>query len=327
MCRDDCGYCAFVQRPGSPKARYMSPGEVLDVAREGKQLGCKEVLFSLGEKPELRYPEAREALQKLGYETTTDYLVAMCERVLTETGLLPHANAGTLSEDELQRLKPVTGSMGMMLENTSRRLLRKGEAHFGCPDKVPIQRLRTLERAGKGGVPFTTGLLIGIGETWEERIDTLLAIQEIHATYGHIQEVIVQNFRAKPNIPMAEHPEPQHEEMLRTLAAARLILDPSISLQAPPNLQKAYADYLDAGLNDWGGVSPLTKDFINPERAWPQIATLREATESRGYTLQERLTIYPEYQKDLETYAADSTAEPILALAREDGLAREQYLE
>jgi 7,8-didemethyl-8-hydroxy-5-deazariboflavin synthase CofG subunit len=327
MCRDECGYCVFVQRPGSPKARYMTPDEVLEVARRGRDLGCKEALFSLGEKPELRYPEAREALDRLGYARTTDYLRDMCGRVLDETGLLPHANAGTLSDEELEMLKPVTGSMGMMLENVSRRLTRKGQAHHACPDKVPVQRLRTLERAGRHEVPFTTGLLIGIGETWAERVDTLLAIQEIHRRFGHIQEVIIQNFRAKPGIAMAHHPEPALDDMLKTLAVARLILDPAISLQAPPNLERDYPAYIAAGLNDWGGISPVTIDHINPERAWPQIEALRQATESAGYRLQERLTIYPAYLRRPESFMAPRIAPYVQRLARhEDGLAAAQCL-
>lgn len=321
MCRDACGYCVFVQRPGFPTARYMTPDDVSRVAQEGKKMGCKEALFSLGEKPELRYREARDALRTLGYTRTTDYLRDMCERVLQETGLLPHANAGTLSEEEMAMLKPVTGSMGMMLENVSKRLTQKGEAHYACPDKVPAQRIRTLERAGRLHVPFTTGILIGIGETWEERMRSLLTINELHRKYGHIQEVIIQNFRSKPGIPMRDHPEPAMDDMLRTLAVARMILDPSIGLQAPPNLEEHYASYLGAGLNDWGGISPLTIDFINPERAWPHIKALARATEKRGYQLQERLTVYPKYLKNLSTYADPAMVMPIRENARNDGLA------
>ena len=295
MCRDTCGYCTFVKKPGADGARYMTPDEVLAVAEQGRTMGCKEALFSLGEKPELRYPEARDELARLGHESTMDYLRDMCALVLDRTGLLPHANAGTLTEDDVALLKPVTASMGMMVENMSRRFSGKGMPHYACPDKVPIQRLRTLEAAGRQAVPFTTGILIGIGETWEERIDALSAIQDVHARYGHIQEVIVQNFRAKLGTQMQNHPEPTHDDMLRTLAAARLILDPAISLQAPPNLDDAYADFIRAGLNDWGGVSPLTKDFINPERAWPERDALRKATEGMGYTLGERLTVYPSF--------------------------------
>jgi FO synthase len=326
LCRDDCGYCTFVRKPGTPGARYMTPDDVLRVAEEGRRLGCKEALFSLGEKPELRYPEARSALAALGYERTVDYLRDMCAMVLERTGLLPHANPGTLSEDDLRQLKPVTGSMGMMLESVSRRLTRPGQPHHACPDKVPVQRLRTLERAGEVGVPFTTGILIGIGETWEERVDSLLAINEVHARYGHIQEVIIQNFRAKPDLPMADHPEPTHEDMLRTLAVARVLLDPTISLQAPPNLQERYADYIGVGLNDWGGISPLTIDHINPEHAWPQVADLRKATEDMGCALRERLTIYPGYIRQPDAYLARPMTGPVRALARADGLAAAQDL-
>jgi len=326
MCRDDCGYCTFVHRPGSPLARYMTPDEVLQVARQGRALGCKEALFSLGEKPELRYPEARDALAALGYTRTIDYLRDMCELVVRETGLIPHANPGTMNEDELGMLKRVTGSMGIMVENVSRRLTKKGMAHYACPDKVPVQRLRTLERAGKLGVPFTTGILIGIGETWAERIDSLIAINDIHRQHGHIQEVIVQNFRAKPNIPMAHHPEPTREDMVRTLAVARLILEPEISLQAPPNLEEDFGPYIRAGINDWGGVSPLTKDFINPERAWPQIARLRHVTEDEGCALQERLTVYPRFMDNPERFIASAMRQPIEEIARHDGLAAIQCL-
>lgn len=303
-CRDDCGYCTFVQRPGTPQARYLQPDEVLGIAKAGRAMGCKEALFSLGEKPELRYQEARDDLKALGYERTIDYLRDMCERVVSETGLLPHANPGTMTKADLEMLKPVTGSMGIMLESSSRRLMRKGMPHYACPDKVPVQRLRTLERAGECGVPFTTGILIGIGETWNERIDSLLAIRDLHRTYGHIQEVIIQNFRAKPNIPMANHPEPGPEEMLRTLTAARLLLDEEISIQAPPNLEESFGRYIQAGLNDWGGVSPLTKDHINPERAWPAIERLREVTESTGYQLAERLTLYPRFIEQADRFVA-----------------------
>lgn len=324
MCRDDCGYCTFVQKPGSPGARIMSPDEVLEVVREGERLGCKEVLFSLGEKPEKRYPEAREALARLGHASMTDYLIEMCQRVLSETSLLPHVNAGTLSDEEVARLKPVSVSMGMMLENVSRRLLQRGQAHFACPDKVPLQRLRTLERAGRHGVPFTTGILIGIGETWEERVDSLLAINTQHRHYGHIQEVIVQNFRAKPGTAMANHPEPDLQDMVRTLALARLLLHPSISLQAPPNLESRFAAYIGAGINDWGGISPVTIDHINPERAWPRIEALRQATARCGYGLEERLAIYPHYLKRAEHFLAAPLAARLDDISRDDGLALQQ---
>jgi len=321
MCRDDCGYCTFVQKPGSANARVMTPDQVMAVVREGEAMGCKEVLFSLGEKPELRYKEAKDALTELGYESMTDYLKVMCERVIEETGMLPHVNAGTLTEDEIIKLKPVSASMGMMLESVSRRLLLKGEAHYACPDKVPVQRLRTLSRAGLHNVPFTTGILIGIGETWGERVDSLLAINESHLQYGHIQEVIVQNFCAKPGTAMANHPEPDLDDMLRTLVVARLLLDPSISLQAPPNLQQRYAHYIGAGINDWGGISPLTPDHINPERAWPQISQLQRAGAGCGYQLTERLTVYPAYQNLPNVYFSSRVAGRVESIARSDGLA------
>jgi FO synthase len=294
----------------------MTPDEVLDLAEQGQRLGCKEALFSLGEKPELRYPEARQALQQLGYERTIDYLRAMCAKVVEQTGLLPHANPGTMSEEDIALLKPVTASMGVMLENVSRRLTQPGMPHHACPDKVPLQRLRTLEAAGRSKVPFTTGILVGIGETWEERMDSLVAINDLHQQYGHIQEVIVQNFRAKPGTPMANHPEPKREDMLRTLATARILLDPEISLQAPPNLEADYAAYIAAGLNDWGGISPLTVDHINPERAWPQVDALRKATESAGYTLGDRLAVYPRFLDTERGFIAPQMEEPIREMAR-----------
>jgi len=326
MCRDDCGYCTFVKKPGSPDARIMTPDEVLAVVKEGERLGCKEVLFSLGEKPELRYPEAREALGRLGHDSMIDYLIEMCRRVLEETSMLPHVNAGTLSDEEIARLKPVSVSMGMMLENISRRLLQRGQAHYACPDKVPVQRLRTLERAGRHGIPFTTGILIGIGETWEERVDSLMAINAQHRHYGHIQEVIVQNFRAKPGTAMANHPEPDLDDMVRTLVLARLLLDPSISLQAPPNLESRFAAYIGAGINDWGGISPVTIDHINPERAWPQIDALRQATARCGYDLEERLAIYPRYLAFLEHFLTAPLAARLDDISRDDGLALQQCI-
>lgn len=325
MCRNTCGYCTFVKHPSQPGAKYMTPDDVLDVARRGERLGCKEALFSLGEKPELRYPEARAALDRLGYATTIDYLVDMCGRVLDNTGLIPHVNAGTLSDDDLRRLSAVSASMGMMLETESRRLMKPGMPHYACPDKSPVLRLRTLRAAGRAQVPFTTGILIGIGETWAERVDSLYAIDEIHREHGHVQEVIVQNFRAKPGTAMASAPEPNQADMLRTLAAARLILHPSISLQAPPNLEEAYEDYIAAGINDWGGVSPLTADHINPERAWPALADLNRRTAACGYRLIERLTVYPAH---LTTATANATpiGNALARLAGDDGLARTQYV-
>ena len=296
LCRDYCGYCTFRKDPGQPGAHFMTPEEVLVLAEQGRRAGCKEALFSLGDQPERIFPEAHDFLRRQGFARTLDYLAAMCELVLERVGLLPHANPGVMGRAVLERLKDSNASVGLMLENVSPRLMRDGLAHAKAPDKVPALRLRTIEEAGKLSIPFTTGILIGIGETLEERIDSLFAIRALHEKYGHIQEVIVQNFRAKPDIPMALHPEPSLDEMLRTLAIARLILGPEMNVQAPPNL--SYNDFprlLEAGINDWGGISPVTKDFINPEAAWPQIPQLKSETESRGLVLRERLAIYPEF--------------------------------
>jgi 7,8-didemethyl-8-hydroxy-5-deazariboflavin synthase CofG subunit len=295
LCRDYCGYCTFRRDPGQAGAHTMTPDEVLEVVRAGEKLGCSEALFSLGDKPELAFPEMRATLQQLGYKSTLHYLEAMCEMVLRETSLLPHPNPGLLSAEWVARLAAVSPSMGLMLETTNDSLLAPGAAHDNAPDKVPSKRLRTIAEAGKQNVPFTTGLLIGIGETPEDRVDTLLAIREMHRRYGHIQEVIIQNFRAKPEIPMRNWPEPTRDEMLRTIAVARLLM-PDVNLQAPPNLSAPYyEDLLDAGINDWGGVSPLTPDFINPEKPWPHLDQLRARTEAKGCSLRQRLPVYPEF--------------------------------
>lgn len=295
LCRDYCGYCTFRRDPGDAGAHTMTPEEALAVARSGEKLGCAEALFSLGDKPELLFPEMRETLRHLGYKSTLQYLEAMCELVLRETKLLPHPNPGLLSTEWIARLAAVSPSMGLMLETTNDSLLASGAAHDNAPDKVPARRLRTIEEAGKLGVPFTTGLLIGIGETLDDRVDTLVAIRDLHERYGHIQEVIVQNFRVKPNIPMAHWPEPSRGEMLRTVAVARLLM-PEVNIQAPPNLNAPYyEELLDAGINDWGGVSPLTPDYINPEKPWPHLEQLRLRTEGKGLQLRQRLPIYPEF--------------------------------
>jgi 7,8-didemethyl-8-hydroxy-5-deazariboflavin synthase CofG subunit len=296
LCRDRCGYCTFARLPGDKLAHTMTPEEVLAVARAGRAAGCKEALFSLGDKPELRYPEYRECLERRGFRSTVEYLEAMCRLVFEETGLLPHANPGVLSRDEMLQLRPVNVSLGMMLETASRRLLAPGEAHYRCPDKVPEVRLAALETAGALRIPFTTGILIGIGETPEERVDALFAIRELDQQYGHIQEVIVQNFRAKPDTLFAARPEPAALDVARTAAVARLILGGRMNLQVPPNLSRdAYGFFVLAGINDWGGISPVTRDFINPEMAWPEIVTLRAVTNEAGFELRERLAAYPEY--------------------------------
>ncbi len=326
LCRDYCGYCIFRRDPGDPGAHTMSPDEVLQVARDGEKLGCTEALFSLGDKPELIFPEMRETLRHLGYKSTLHYLEAMCALVLRETTLLPHPNPGLLSPEWIARLAAVSPSMGLMLESTNAALLSPGAAHDNAPDKVPTKRLRTIEEAGKQGVPFTTGLLIGIGETLADRVDTLLAIADLHRRYGHIQEVIVQNFRVKPGIPMSHWPEPTREDMLRTVAVARLLM-PEVNIQAPPNLSAPYYDeLLDSGINDWGGVSPLTPDFINPEKPWPHLEQLKLRTEAKGYRLRQRLPVYPEFVSKLvvkASHAPSPLSERLQTAADPEGYARE----
>ncbi len=326
LCRDYCGYCTFRKDPGQPGALFMTPEEVLVLAERGRRAGCKEALFSLGDQPERIFPEAREFLRKQGFSRTLDYLAAMCELVLEKTGLLPHSNPGVMDRAALVRLKDSNASVGLMLENVSPRLMRDGLPHANAPDKVPALRLRTIEEAGKLSMPFTTGILIGIGETMEECVDSLFAIRTLHEKYGHIQEVIIQNFRSKPDIPMAAHPEPSLGDMLRTVAVARLILGPQMNVQAPPNL--SYEDFprlLEAGINDWGGISPVTRDFINPEAAWPQIARLQFETESRGFALRERLAIYPEFVGRNE-FLSSPVRDRVGKLADNNGYARSAAL-
>lgn len=296
LCRDYCGYCTFRRDPSREHAPYLSPNEVLAIAEAGRSAGCKEVLFTLGDQPERHFSEARSFLKKYGFERTIDYLVAMSEMVLEKTGLLPHSNPGLMGERDIARLKESNASLGLMLENLSKRLLRPGQPHWKAPDKVPALRIRTLETAGKLKVPFTTGILMGIGETIEERIDSLLAIRDLHERFGHIQEVLVQPFRPKAGTRMENAPAPSLEDLQRTLAISRLIFGAAMNVQTPPNLTPVdYPRLLRAGINDWGGISPVTKDFVNPESAWPQIADLRINVESAGFVLRERLAIYPEF--------------------------------
>jgi len=326
LCRDRCGYCTFAAAPHELPSPYLSPDEVLDIARRGAAMGCKEALFTLGDRPEARWRQAREWLDAHGYDDTLSYVRAMAIRVLEETGLLPHLNPGVLTWRDLQRLKPVAPSMGMMLETTSRRLFEeKGMPHYGSPDKDPAVRLRVLEDAGRLSVPFTTGILIGIGETIEERVDSLFAIRRVAREYGGIQEVIVQNFRAKPDTAMRGMPDADLHDLAATIAVARLILGPKMRIQAPPNLIGGeYALMIRAGIDDWGGVSPLTPDHVNPERPWPQIEELAERTAAAGFRLRERLTIYPEYVRAGEPWLDPRLREHVAALADpETGLARE----
>jgi 7,8-didemethyl-8-hydroxy-5-deazariboflavin synthase CofG subunit len=295
LCRDYCAYCTYRRDPGQPGAHTMSPEQVLEVAKQGEKLGCTEALFSMGDKPEAEFPEMRDLLHKRGYRSTLHYLEAMCELVLRETSLLPHSNPGLMSATWIERLRTSNPSLGLMLETTSARLTQLGGAHSNAPDKIPSLRLKTIEDAGKLGVPFTTGILIGIGETLEERIDSLLAIQRLHQQYGHIQEVIIQNFRAKPEIPMANAPQPDTDDLLRTIAVARLLLR-DMNIQAPPNLTEVhYERLLRGGIDDWGGVSPLTPDYINPEAPWPHLLDLQRRTEAAGQQLRQRLPVYPEF--------------------------------
>jgi FO synthase len=303
----------------------MTPEQVLALARAGARLGAKEALFSLGDKPEALFPEHRAFLRRMGHRTTLGYLRDVSAQVLEETGMLPHANPGLMSERDLAALREVNVSMGIMLETVSERLLGRGLAHDNAPDKVPARRLRTIGLAGKLGIPFTSGILIGIGESARERVDALVAIRDLHERWGHIQEVIIQNFRAKPRIPMRDAPEPTLDDMLRTVAVARLVLGPDVNIQAPPNLTPGvYPRLLAAGLNDWGGVSPLTPDHINPEKPWPGLRALREATERQGFVFRERLAIYPEYATRAE-FLDERLRSRVEALIDSDGLVRKTH--
>jgi FO synthase len=300
----------------------MTPEQVLALAHAGERLGAKEALFSLGDRPEALFPEYRQFLRRMGHRTTLDYLRAVSALVVNETGLLPHANPGVMGERDLSSLREVNVSMGIMLETASDRLLGRGLAHDRAPDKVPARRLRTIALAGKLSIPFTTGILIGIGETHAERVEALLAIRDLHERYGHIQEVIVQNFRRKPGIPMRDHPEPEMDDLLRTAAVARLLLGPDMNIQVPPNLSDAdFARLPEAGINDWGGVSPLTPDHINPERPWPGLAALRRVTERAGLELRERLAVYPEYAARSE-FVHEALRPRVRGLVDTDGLVR-----
>ena len=324
LCRDRCHYCTFVTVPGKLPAPYLSPDEILDVARKGAELGCLEALFTLGDRPEDRWPEARAWLDEAGYDSTLAYVRAMAIRVLEETGLLPHLNPGVMTWEELNRLKPVSPSMGMMLETTSRRLFEeKGEAHFGSPDKDPDIRLRVLDDAGRLSIPFTTGLLVGIGETLVERAETIFALRATSRRFSAVQEVIVQNFRAKPDTAMRHADDLGLEEFRATIAVTRIVLGPKARLQAPPNLVdlSECRALLEAGVDDWGGVSPLTPDHVNPERPWPSLDRLREASAACGFELRARLTVHSEYVRQGEPWLDPRISAHVAALAADDGLA------
>ncbi|HEV8564874.1 MAG TPA: bifunctional FO biosynthesis protein CofGH [Actinomycetota bacterium] len=325
LCRDHCHYCTFAKPPAKLEKPYLTPDEVIAVAEAGRTLGCKEALFTLGDRPEERYPIAREWLVHRGYSSTLDYLRSVAIRVVEETGLLPHLNPGVMAYEEMARLKHVAASMGLMLETSSVRLSERGGPHFGSPDKVPAVRIRTIEDAGRLAIPFTTGILVGIGETLRERAESLLAIRDLHRRYRHVQEVIVQNFRAKQGTAMQGAPEPSSDEFVATVAAARIVLGPLMHVQAPPNLSDPddRLRLLDAGIDDWGGVSPLTPDHVNPEKPWPTIERLRETTAARGLSLRERLTIYPEFATRPDPYLASKMRAPVAALIGSDGRAAE----
>jgi FO synthase len=324
LCRDVCHYCTFAAPPRPGRAAYLTPDDVLAIARAGREAGCHEALFTLGDKPELRWAQAGDQLRALGYPTTLAYLAAMAKLVAEETGLLPHLNPGVMSLEDMQTLRPHAASMGIMLETASARLAQRGQPHFGSPDKDPAARLACIEAAGIAKIPFTSGILIGIGETRQERVDALLALRDLHAKYGHLQEVIVQNFAPKPHTRMAAAPAPDFEDHLWTIATARLIFGPDMSIQAPPNLAAgALAHLIAAGINDWGGVSPVTPDHVNPEAPWPHIDALATATAGAGKILCQRLTIYPAYARDATHWAAGPMQRLILRASDAEGFARE----
>jgi FO synthase len=320
LCRDVCSYCTFAREEGDPRAHTMSPDEILQIAQAGAARGCKEALFTLGDRPETRHEGYRRTLRRFGHASTHSYLAAMCRMVIERTGLLPHPNAGVLGRRELAELREVSPSQGMMLESLSERLCGPGGPHEGAPDKRPATRMAMLRRAGELRIPFTSGILIGIGETVRERVEALLALRELHERYGHIQEVIVQNFRAKPDTPMADASEPGLLELMSACAIARLVLGPAMSIQAPPNLSADYGPLLLAGINDWGGISPLTPDFVNPEAPWPEIGRLGELCAEAGYELRERLTIYPGYVYD-DDFLTSGIRDHVRAMADAEGLA------
>ena len=323
LCRDVCHYCTFAQTPSKLDNPYMELDAVLEVARRGAEMGCKEALFTLGEKPELRYRAAREWLAEHGYSTTLEYLHDAAKAVFDETGLLAHLNPGNMTPEEIATLRPVSPSMGIMLESASDRLTEKGMPHYGSPDKVPAVRLKTLADAGEARIPFTTGILIGIGETRRERIESLLAIRRIHERHGHVQEVIVQNFRAKPGTKMKSAPEPDLDELLWTIAVARILFGPDMSVQAPPNLSPGVLrQIVAAGINDWGGVSPLTPDFVNPEAPWPHLDELARETTVAGKELHERLTIYPRFALEADTWVDEGLRSAVLDRIDGEGLPR-----
>ena len=324
LCRDTCSYCTYKREPTDSKAVMMKPEQILNIAERGRKAKCTEALFMTGERPEQKYDEARQWLKSLGYSSTIEYITHMSGLVLKKTGLLPHTNPGNMTREEMLALRESNPSLGMMLENISERLCAKGMPHELAPSKNPKVRLKTIENAGKLRIPFTTGLLVGMGETPNELVDSLFAIKEVHERYGHIQEVIMQNFSPKPDTPMALAPTPTLNYMLKAVAIARIIM-PDMNIQVPPNLSPSnYGRYLDAGINDWGGISPVTIDHVNPEFSWPRIDDVKSVTERKGFILTARLPVYPEYiNKD---FLSDSVLQRVEALADDHGLVKEDYL-
>ena len=320
LCRDFCGYCTFRQAPSESKTLYLTPDEILSVVKEGEKLGCTEALFTLGERPEQRYPEAKQWLDARGYNSTLEYLAEMCKLVVNETDLIPHVNPGTMTRREMSDLRPYCASMGIMLESTSRLLYASGGPHEFAPSKRPSVRLKTTDIAGELCIPFTSGILIGIGESRSDRIESLVALAKLHRKHGHIQEIIIQNFRAKPNTAMQDSPDADSLELLWTIAVCRILLGKDVNIQVPPNLSaNDYQIYLSAGINDWGGVSPLTIDYVNPEAPWPSLKDLSDKTERMGFSLKPRLPVYPEYFLDTDRYVAPLVREKLLGMSDKNG--------
>ncbi len=325
LCRDNCGYCVFAKKPWEKDAKTYTLEDVLRVARMGERMGCKEALFSLGDKPELSYPEYSMFLKAMGFKTTVEYLAHACEQVNRSTTLLPHINPGTLSWSQMKDLKHVCASMGVMLENVSQRLMDKGMAHENCPDKNPKARIAMIKAAGNLRIPFTTGILIGIGENVRERVESLLTLRAIQLEFGHIQEVIIQNFRPKAGTRMAGFPEPTVKEFLATISLAKIILGETTIIQAPPNIARVQPwMYLERGVSDFGGISPLTMDYINPEAPWPHLGWLKRQLESRGYSFRERLCVYPRYIKE-KGWVDETFMGKIKEYVGEDGLVKPKW--
>ena len=324
LCQDFCHYCTFAEAPKKKSGNFMALNEVMELVKRGQEAGCKEALFTLGDKPELRYRTARMELNELGHDTTLSYLAEIAEQVVSETELLPHINAGVMKAEDLRKFRKVSVSQGLMLESSSGRLCQKGGPHYGSADKIPQVRMQTIQLAGKEKIPFTSGILIGIGENRSERIQSMLDLRDLHELYGHLQEIIIQNFRAKTGTKMANASEPSLDELIWTIAVARIIFGPEMNIQAPPNLSAGNLSALiGAGINDWGGVSPVTPDHVNPEAPWPEIVKLSHATAEGGKQLTERLAVYPSYAIKGKEWLDEAVLPKVLRLSDGEGFARE----